>query len=200
MPESNLVRLSELAGTKAKLVSAAFALIEREGHSHFSTRAVCNIANVTAPTLYHHFGSADGLLSAVIDEAFEQFLASKRASIQSPDPVEALVEGWDNYVGFAAARPRLYAAMMARFLSGADLPAARQGQAMLHDRVARVEAAGLLAIRPEAAVQLIWASANAAALLFLTASTQPDMSMGTPDAATLTTIRDGAIQVIRKSV
>ncbi len=182
--------------TKTALVAAALTLIEREGEARFSTRGVCDIAKVTAPTLYHHFGSADGLLSAAIAEAFEQFLTAKRSAIQSADPIAALVEGWDNYVGFAAARPRLYAAMMARFLAGADLPAAREGQAMLRHRIARIEAAGLLAVAPEAAVQVVWASVNAAAMLFLSATLQPDVGMGAPDAATVAHLRDAAVQAI----
>ncbi|MAU60072.1 MAG: TetR family transcriptional regulator [Parvibaculum sp.] len=185
--------------TKATLVAAALKLIEQEGEAHFSTRAVCDIAKVKAPTLYHHFRSADGLLNAAIAEAFEQFLMSKRSAIQSPDPVAALIEGWDNYVGFAAARPRLYAAMMARFLSGADLPAAREGQAMLRHRIAQIEAAGRLAIAPEAAAQVIWASVNSAAMLFLSGALQPDIAMGTPDAATVESLRDCAIETICKS-
>ncbi len=44
--------------------------------------------------------------------------------MRSPDPIAALRAGWDNYVRFAAERPRLYAAMMARILQGADIPAA----------------------------------------------------------------------------
>lgn len=182
--------------TKTALLAAASTLIEEEGEARFSTRAVCDIAKVTAPTLYHHFGSADGLLNAAIAEAFEQFLSSKRSAIQSPDPVAALIEGWDNYVGFAAARPRLYAAMMARFLSGADLPAAREGQAMLRHQIARIEAAGRLAIAPEAAAQVMWASVNSAAMLFLSGALQPDTAMGTPDAATVASLRDCAIETI----
>lgn len=185
--------------TKATLVAAALKLIEQEGEAHFSTRAVCDIAKVKAPTLYHHFGSADGLLNAAIAEAFEQFLVSKQSAIQSPDPVEALIQGWDNYVGFAAARPRLYAAMMARFLSGADLPAAREGQAMLRHRIAQIEAAGRLAVASEAAAQVIWASVNSAAMLFLSGALQPDIAMGTPDAATVESLRDCAIETICKS-
>jgi len=57
-------------------------------------------------------------------EAFEQFLASKKAAIQSSDPVLALREGRDDHVRFAAQRPRLYAAMMARALQDANIPAA----------------------------------------------------------------------------
>mgnify|MGYP003790479671 FL=1 len=188
---------SEVLNTKARLLAAAFELIGRESAANFSTRAICDIANVTAPTLYHHFGSADGLLSAVISEAFDQFLASKRAR-NSPDPILALVQSWDAYVEFAAARPRLYGAMMARFLTGADLPAAREGQAMLSSSIMQIDAADLLAIPPAAAVQLIWVSANAAALMFLAAKMQPGLAIREPDAAILATMRDSAIKIICK--
>ena len=115
--------------TRTALLAAALKVLEEAGEAQFSTRSVCAIANVTAPTLYHHYGSADGLLSAAIAEAFAQFLESKRAAVQSADPVIALREGWDDYVRFAAARPRLYVAMISRVLGGATIPAAEQAGA-----------------------------------------------------------------------
>lgn len=179
-------------------MAAALKVIEEQGEALFSTRAVCAIANVKAPTLYHHFGSADGLLSAAIAEAFGQFLASKRRAIQSSDAVAALCEGWDNYVSFAAARPRLYAAMMARVMLGADIPAAREGQTMLVRRIKEIEAVGRLAMAPEAAVHVAWASANAAAMLYVAATFRSTVEMGLPDPATVASLRDGAIQAICK--
>lgn len=184
--------------TKATLVAAALKLIEQKGEANFSTRAVCVLAKVKAPTLYHHFGSADGLLSAAIAEAFEQFLASKRRAIQSSDPITALCEGWDNYVGFAAARPRVYAAMMARVMLGADIPAAREGQSMLLHRIMQIDAAGRLAIAPEAAVHVAWASANAAAMLYVTAALRTTGVIRSPAPATIASLRDGAIRTICK--
>jgi hypothetical protein len=71
---------------------------------------------------------------------------------------------------------------------------------MLSYRVGRIAAAGLLAIPPEAAVQVILASANAAALLFLTATMQPDMAMENPAPDILASMCDSAIQVICKPV
>ena len=53
--------------TRDALVAAALTVLERDGEGQFSTRAVCAIANVTAPTLYHHFGNANGLLSAAME-------------------------------------------------------------------------------------------------------------------------------------
>ncbi len=179
--------------TRETLLAAALQLVERDGQAGFSTRAVCSIANVTAPTLYHHFGSADGLLSAAIAEAFEQLLASKKAAVGSPDPIVAFGEGWDDYVRFAAARPHLYAAMMARILHGADIPAARQAQALLVERIAAIDSAGRLALPVEEATQVAWAASNAAALLHVTAALH---GTGRPSSDTIARLREVAIQTI----
>ena len=121
-------------------------LLEEDGEAGFTTRAVCIAANMTAPTLYHHFGNADGLLSAVLTEGFRQLLGRKKTAEQSPDAELALREGWDDYVRFAAERPRLYAAMMTRFLQGAIIPAAEESFVLLRQRVEALEAEGRLAI------------------------------------------------------
>jgi AcrR family transcriptional regulator len=184
--------------TRSTLLSAALKVLEDKGEAQFSTRAVCALAHVTAPTLYHHYGSADGLLSAAMTAAFAQFLASKKAAVQSSDPVTALREGWNDYVRFAAARPRLYAAMMGRVLQGAQIPAAQQAYALLIERLAAIGARGRLGPTVEAAADLMWASANAASLLYVTAQLR---NSALPTRAVLEEIRENAIRstVIAKS-
>jgi AcrR family transcriptional regulator len=176
--------------TRETLVAAALKILEREGAAQFSTRAVCSIANVTAPTLYHHFGSADGLLSAAVAEAFKLFLETKRLAKQSADPAIALRQGWDNYVRFAAQRPRLYAAMIGRLLLGATIPAAEQARALHLEHIKAIAAQGRLAMPAEAAADLAWASAHAAAILYVTAQRQ------TPDPAVIDGLRDHAMDAI----
>jgi AcrR family transcriptional regulator len=175
------------------LLNAALKVLEEDGEAQFSTRRICAIANVTAPTLYHHYGSADGLLSAAIAEAFTQFLESKKAATQSVDPVVALREGWNDYVRFAAARPRLYAAMMSRVLGGADIPAATQAFALLIERVAAIAVEGRLAPTVEEAADLLWASANAASLLHVTAHLR---QVAPPASRVLEQIREDAMRSI----
>ncbi|WP_448115974.1 TetR/AcrR family transcriptional regulator [Mesorhizobium amorphae] len=177
-------------------MAAALKILEEEGEDQFSTRNVCAIANVTAPTLYHHYGSADGLLSAAIAEAFAQFLESKKAAVQSSDPVTALREGWDDYVRFAAARPRLYAVMMGRVLKGGQMPAAEEAYALLIERIAAIAAESRLALAVEVAADLIWASANAASLLHVTARLRKTPP---PTAAVVESIRENAMQAILNS-
>ena len=180
--------------TRDVLVAAALKVLERDGEASFSTRAVCAIANVTAPTLYHHFGNADGLLSAAIAAAFEEFLASKVAAVKSSEPLMALREGWDDYVRFAAARPRLYVGMMSRFLAGAEIPAARQATELLLERVRVIASAGRLAVSVEAAADHVWAAVNAAALLHVTAAQR---GANPPDPAVIEAIRERTIEAIR---
>ena len=181
--------------TRDALVAAALKVLEQGGEAQFSTRAVCAIADVTAPTLYHHFGNADGLLSAAIAQAFEQFLASKKAAVTADDPVTALREGWDDYVRFAAARPRLYVAMMSRFLQGAEIPAAKQANDLLLERVGAIAAAGRLSVSVEAAADQVWAAVNAASLLHVTAAQRGAQP---PDPAVIAEIRERTMQSILK--
>lgn len=178
---------------RATLLNAALKVLEDEGEARFSTRAVCALAHVTAPTLYHHYGSADGLLSAAMTESFAQFLASKKAAVQSSDPLTALREGWDDYVRFAAARPRLYAAMMGRVLQGAQIPAARQAFALLIERIEAIGAQGRLDPAVAVAADVMWASANAASLLYVTAQFR---NTAPPTPAVLEDIRENAIRTI----
>ncbi|QLG39935.1 MULTISPECIES: TetR/AcrR family transcriptional regulator [unclassified Paenibacillus] len=179
--------------THDALLNAALQVLEEEGEAQFTTRSVCAIAKVTAPTLYHHFGSADGLLSAAIKEAFAQFLESKRTATQSFDPVMALREGWDDYVRFAAARPRLYGVMMGRVLNDAEIPADEQAFALLIQRIAAIAAEGRLRPTVEVAADLMWASANAASLLYVTARLRKAVP---PTLEILEQIREGAIRSI----
>jgi AcrR family transcriptional regulator len=181
--------------THDALLAAALKVLEEDGEAQFSTRNVCALASVTAPTFYYHYGSADKLLSAAIAEAFRQFLESKKAAVKSPDPATALRQGWDNYVRFAAARPRLYAAMFTRFLNGATIPAAEQGFALLVGRIQAIDAEGRLALTVKAAADLVWASANAAALLFVTTRIR---KTARPDPAVIDGLREQTMQTILK--
>lgn len=182
--------------TYEKILAAALQVLEEEGGAKFSTRAVCTIAQVSAPTLYHHFGNADGLLSAAIMEAFQQLLQRKSAAVLSSHPQEALRQGWDNFVGFAATRPRLYSAMMGRLLEGAQIEAATRAYQLLVHNVQAIADEDQLAVPLETAAGLIWASANAASLLHVTAETRKTPP---PEPSVVHLIRESAMQLILKS-
>ncbi|MFD2881777.1 TetR-like C-terminal domain-containing protein [Paenibacillus rhizoplanae] len=126
-------------------------------------------------------------------EAFKQLLESKITAVESTIPERALRQGWDDYVRFAAARPRIYAAMMGRLLEGAHIEAADQSHQALVQNVQRVAAEGKLAVSAQAAADLVWASANTAAWLYVTAQFRKSPPPQ-PDVVEL--IRESVMQII----
>src|ERR1039458_1877956 len=63
---------------KRRLMEAARSLLAEHPEREPSTRELYEAAGVTPPTLYHHFGTKDGLLEAVVEEAFSSYLERKR--------------------------------------------------------------------------------------------------------------------------
>lgn len=58
-------------GARRRLLREGLRLFVRHGFDSVSTRQICVAAGVTQPSLYHHFGSKEGLYLAVIEEWFK---------------------------------------------------------------------------------------------------------------------------------
>lgn len=86
--------------------------------------------------------------------------------------------------------------MMSRVLDGAEIPAAAQAFALLIERVVAIATEGRLAPTVEAAADLLWASANAASLLHVTAQLR---KAAPPTSAVLEQIRESAMRSILSS-
>jgi len=84
-----------------RLLAAAGQLLD-SGDRNFSTRAVCDLADVKAPTLYHHFGNRQGLVDAVLEQGYSQYVGSPRPS---GDPVADVRARWDKHVQFGLDHP-----------------------------------------------------------------------------------------------
>ena len=98
--------------TRDILLAAALKVLEEEGEAQFSTRAVCALANVTAPTLYHHFGGMDALAMALIRQGRGEFMSRRRVPRASGDLMKQLRTHWDDAVDFTFKRPHLYALLL----------------------------------------------------------------------------------------
>lgn len=59
--------------TRARLLRAAVAVFDRKGYAAASVREIVEMAGVTKPALYYHFGSKDGVLMAVLEESRQAF-------------------------------------------------------------------------------------------------------------------------------
>ena len=58
-------------GTSAeRILSTALDLFAVKGYDATSVREICEAAGITKPTLYHFFGSKDGVLQALVEPGF----------------------------------------------------------------------------------------------------------------------------------
>ncbi|MGI5144927.1 TetR/AcrR family transcriptional regulator [Plantactinospora sp. CA-294935] len=161
---------------RTRILHAAAELLARSPEADVSTRAVCEAAGVGAPALYRQFGDKEGLLAAVVDFGFEQYLAGKRAAVPSDDPVRDLRDGWDNHVAFALENPNFYRLMYSPGLSTPPA-AATEAHQLLLSVLERCAAAGRLRISPRLAAQMVMPANAGVALLLITRPTiYPDVT------------------------
>lgn len=153
--------------TRTRILHAAADLLTRSPEADVSTRAVCEAAGVGAPVLYRQFGDKEGLLSAVVDFGFGQYLAGKRAAKPSNDPVRDLRDGWNNHVAFALENPNFYRLMYSPGLSTPPAAAA-EAHGLLLAVLERCAAAGRLRVSPELAAQMVMPANAGVALLLIT--------------------------------
>lgn len=151
--------------TKARILEVAAALVAESPNGDVSTRAVCEAAGVGAPALYRHFGDKEGLLSAVVDHGWDQYLATKRARPAGTDPVQDLRDGWDTHTDFALRNPNLYRLMNSPAM-GTPPAAALESHRILTSDLQRAAEQGKLRLAPELAAQIIM-SANVGVALML---------------------------------
>ncbi|GIG86464.1 TetR/AcrR family transcriptional regulator [Plantactinospora endophytica] len=156
--------------TRTRILHAAADLLARSPEADVSTRAVCEAAGVGAPVLYRQFGDKEGLLAAVVDFGFEQYLAGKRAAVPSDDPVRDLRDGWDNHVAFALENPNFYRLMYSPGLSTPPA-AATEAHQLLLAVLERCAAAGRLRVTPQLAAQMVMPANAGVALLLITRPT-----------------------------
>lgn len=66
----------ELGETATRILTIASDWLDQNPGQQLTTRVVCALAGVTAPTLYHHFGDKDGLLQAVAERQLMSFFSA----------------------------------------------------------------------------------------------------------------------------
>jgi AcrR family transcriptional regulator len=140
--------------TRTRIVDAAATLLADGGPTNLTTRAVSAAAGVQAPTIYRLFGDKDGLLQAVADRVFAEYVATKQVRPEI-DPVDDLRDSFAAHIAFGLANPGLTA-----IFSDPLRPASRTedaGVAVLRERVRLVALAGRLRVPESRAIALVHA-------------------------------------------
>lgn len=149
---------------RRRIVDAAMRLLESEGRDAVTTRAVSAAAGVQPPTIYRLFTDMGGLLEAVAEAGFEEYLARKRDLGLTDDPVADLHAGWDLHVQFGLDYPAHYLLMYGRPEQDRAIPAVEEGMSRLRGLVERIAAAGRLTVGVEDAVAMVHSACVGTAL------------------------------------
>jgi AcrR family transcriptional regulator len=159
-----------------RLLLAAAQLLAESGDRTVTTRAICDLAGVRSPTLYHHFGRKQGLIDAVINHGFTQYLRSA-ASGGSEDPVHDIRLGWDRHVQFGLEHPTFYRLLYGQIEPGRPCAITAPAHAMLEDLLAAVASQGRLTVPPaDAAAQIL--AANVGVTLSLITQPRDTVDLG----------------------
>lgn len=133
------------AGTRDKLIEAAFRVVARDGLADANVKSIAAEAGVNPGLLHYHFATKDALLEAAIESASARYVAEIDALIAAT-PRAGL---FDAYVAFAAATIdanrdlfRVRLALGARAMNDARLAERLEvGNAAVRSRLAMVFAA-----------------------------------------------------------
>ncbi len=110
-------KLRDKRARRAQIISAARRIAELEGWSSVTVRRLSDEISYSQPVLYAHFGSREGVLTAVAIEGFQELglgMEKARKRVKRGSAVGAVAEA---YLEFAAASPALYEAMFSLGLS-----------------------------------------------------------------------------------
>jgi AcrR family transcriptional regulator len=87
------------------ILDATRAIVLRDGPRAASVAAIARESGAPVGTLYHRFGSRDGVLAAAWLRALEGFQERALAAADHPEPLEAAVQMSQAHVAFAREQP-----------------------------------------------------------------------------------------------
>ena len=182
------------AEVERELLSAAEAVLVRDGPGGLTVRAVAAEAGIAPMGVYNRLGGKDGLVDALLIKGFDRL----RAAIESPDDPDMrtrLRDGGLRYREFALANPHFYAIMfedaIPREHESAEVEEhARACFGALVRAVEMASAAGVIAApNPLEAAQQIWSAVHGAVALELRGLVLTEDPAATYDAFLDTMIR-----------
>jgi AcrR family transcriptional regulator len=103
---------------RQRLLECALVLFSQRGYDAVGVSAIVDAAGVTKPTLYHYFDSKRGLLDALLQREFGQFLGDiLQASLYQRDLVQTLEKLTRAYFNFAQMNTHYYRMQLGMYFS-----------------------------------------------------------------------------------
>lgn len=154
--QSSKYPIDEKTEPRQRLIYAARYLLSSEGREGASSRAICALAAVGAPTLYHYFGDLNGLHRAAIDETYEQVAEAYLRGTRERGPQQGLRNGWGAFNQFARQEPLMCRLVIQHILAGEPPATVAETLDTVESDLSRLYNEGALSCPAHEAVQLLW--------------------------------------------
>jgi AcrR family transcriptional regulator len=94
--------------TSEQILTAAAAILAKEGASAITLRRVAKAAKITPMAIYHHYDGLDDLLRALVDREIQHFIEFIQAAPLRKTHEAALIHTPDAYLEFALQFPKTF--------------------------------------------------------------------------------------------
>ena len=96
------------ATSAERILSTALDLFAVRGYDATAVREICEAAGITKPTLYHFYGSKEGVLQALVTTGFQRFRQLVDAAMAEPGSFRARLKSVARAMFDSATRQPLY--------------------------------------------------------------------------------------------
>lgn len=124
------------------LLTAAEAVLRRDGLAGLTLRAVAREAGVSHAAPSHHFGDLTGLLSELAAVGFQRFGAAMQNAVADAPAAEKGLASARAYIGYAQANPGMYGLMFRGERLDYARPSLHEASEASFDGLARAVGAG----------------------------------------------------------
>jgi AcrR family transcriptional regulator len=157
--EKPIKRRRGTSDARERIFNAAVALVCAGGPAAATARAICDKAEVTAPTLYHYFGDLNKLYNEVLELMYVPE-AQAHPGKEFSDPRGMIDYMWECCVGTATTKPELIE-LKNQMLAGGDVPESMvKFYARLERAFIEISQHEKLNFSPEVAATMYWAAAT----------------------------------------
>ena len=157
-------KLRDRQARRAQIISAARRIAELEGWPNVTVRRLSDEISYSQPVLYAHFGSREGILTAVAIEGFQEIGLALEKARKLGKPENAVESVANAYLEFAASSPTLYEVMFSLSLTVPfDQPATPPALRFAFSQL--MELFQGESTKPEVTSELFWASLHGIAEL-----------------------------------
>ena len=107
--------------TRERLIAIALERFSRQGYEAVGIQEIVDTAEITKPSLYHYFGSKQGLLEAIVEEWGKELAGlMERAAEYHHNVVMNLRGLFDGVIQFAAENPQFFRLAVNLFFSASE--------------------------------------------------------------------------------